>query len=104
MSDHDHAFKELLGFFPEFIDLFFPQVAAYLDRHSLEFQPQELFADLTEGDTEDETARATASEARVLEADGTATTKCGTGTADIGFCGHLFEVRSSGRRGVSAGA
>ncbi|NJR38771.1 MAG: DUF4351 domain-containing protein [Leptolyngbyaceae cyanobacterium CSU_1_4] len=52
MSDHDHAFKELLGeFFPEFIDLFFPKVAAYLDRHSLEFQPQEIFADLTEGDT-----------------------------------------------------
>jgi len=52
MSDHDHAFKELLGeFFPEFIDLFFPQVAAYLDRQSLEFQPQEIFADLTEGDT-----------------------------------------------------
>ena len=52
MPDHDHAFKELLGeFFPEFIDLFFPQVAVYLDRHSLEFQPQEIFADLTEGDT-----------------------------------------------------
>lgn len=52
MADHDHAFKELLGeFFPEFIDLFFPQVAVYLDRHSLEFQPQEIFADLTEGDT-----------------------------------------------------
>ena len=52
MPDHDHAFKELLGeFFPEFIDLFFPQVATYLDRHSLEFQPQEIFADLTEGDT-----------------------------------------------------
>jgi len=52
MPDHDHAFKELLGeFFPEFIDLFFPQVAAYLDRQSLEFQPQEIFADLTEGDT-----------------------------------------------------
>ena len=52
MTDHDHVFKELLGeFFADFIDLFFPQVAAYLDRSSLEFQPQELFADLTEGDT-----------------------------------------------------
>jgi hypothetical protein len=52
MTDHDHVFKELLGeFFPEFIDLFFPQVAAYLDRQSIEFQPQEIFADLTEGDT-----------------------------------------------------
>jgi Domain of unknown function (DUF4351) len=52
MTDHDHVFKELLGeFFPEFIDLFFPQVSAYLDRQSIEFQPQEIFADLTEGDT-----------------------------------------------------
>jgi hypothetical protein len=52
MTDHDHVFKELLGeFFPEFIDLFFPQVSAYLDRQSIEYQPQEIFADLTEGDT-----------------------------------------------------
>jgi Domain of unknown function (DUF4351) len=52
MTDHDHVFKELLGeFFPEFIDLFFPQVSAYLDRQSIEFQTQEIFADLTEGDT-----------------------------------------------------
>ena len=52
MTDHDHVFKELLGeFFADFIDLFFPQVSAYLDRTSLEFQPQEIFADLTEGDT-----------------------------------------------------
>jgi predicted transposase YdaD len=50
--DHDHLFKELLGeFFPEFIDLFFPRVATYLDRRSLEFQPQEIFADLSEGST-----------------------------------------------------
>jgi Domain of unknown function (DUF4351) len=52
MTDHDHVFKELLGeFFPEFIDLFFPQVSEYLDRQSIEYQPQEIFADLTEGDT-----------------------------------------------------
>jgi hypothetical protein len=31
--------------------LFFLQVSAYLDRRSLEFQPQKLFADLTKGDT-----------------------------------------------------
>jgi hypothetical protein len=52
MTDHDHAFKELLGeFFPEFITLFFPQVSEYLDRDSIEFQPQEIFADLVDGDT-----------------------------------------------------
>lgn len=52
MIDHDHAFKEILGeFFPEFITLFFPQVAEYLDRSSIEFQPQEIFADLIDGDT-----------------------------------------------------
>ncbi|MCU0570387.1 MAG: DUF4351 domain-containing protein [Oculatellaceae cyanobacterium Prado106] len=54
MTDHDHLFKELLSeFFPQFIDLFFPQVARYLDRTSIEFQPQEIFADIAEGDTYD---------------------------------------------------
>jgi Domain of unknown function (DUF4351) len=47
---HDHLFKQVLGeFFPEFIELFFPQVAAYLDRDSIEFLPLEVFADLLEG-------------------------------------------------------
>jgi hypothetical protein len=50
-TSHDHLFKALLGeFFPEFIDLFFPQVATYLDRQSIEFLPLEIFADVTEGD------------------------------------------------------
>ena len=52
MSDpsHDQLFKEILGeFFPEFIELFFPQMAAYLDRGSVEFLPVELFTDLTAG-------------------------------------------------------
>jgi hypothetical protein len=52
MADHDHLFKELITeFFPEFIDLFFPQIAAYLDPSVLEFQPQEIFADLAQGNT-----------------------------------------------------
>jgi Domain of unknown function (DUF4351) len=47
---HDHLFKQVLGeFFPEFIELFFPQIAAYLDRDSIEFLPLELFADLLKG-------------------------------------------------------
>jgi|GEM_PF-2466122 hypothetical protein len=34
--DHDRLFKELLStFFVEFVDLFFPEMAAYLDRDSL---------------------------------------------------------------------
>lgn len=49
---HDQLFKQLLSeFFPEFIDLFFPQVSAYLDRQSLEFLPLALFAEPTQGDT-----------------------------------------------------
>jgi Domain of unknown function (DUF4351) len=49
---HDQLFKQLLGeFFPEFIDLFFPQVSAYLDRQSLEFLPLALFAEPTAGKT-----------------------------------------------------
>jgi Domain of unknown function (DUF4351)/Putative transposase, YhgA-like len=49
--DHDRLFKELLStFFPEFIELFFPQVSAYWERDSLEFLPQEIFTDVTEGE------------------------------------------------------
>jgi hypothetical protein len=48
---HDMLFKQVLGeFFPEFIELFFPQVAAYLDRDSIEFLPLELFSSLGSGD------------------------------------------------------
>jgi Domain of unknown function (DUF4351) len=50
-TNHDQLFKQVLGeFFPEFIELFFPQVAAYLDRDSIEFLPLELFANLVSGD------------------------------------------------------
>ncbi|WP_017318951.1 DUF4351 domain-containing protein [Mastigocladopsis repens] len=51
MIDHDRLFKELLSnFFPEFIELFFPDVSAYWDRDSLQFLPQEMFTDITEGE------------------------------------------------------
>jgi Domain of unknown function (DUF4351) len=50
-TSHDQLFKEVLGeFFPEFIELFFPQLAADLDRDSIEFLPVELFTDLIAGD------------------------------------------------------
>jgi predicted transposase YdaD len=49
--DHDRLFKELLTtFFVEFIDLFFPKLAAQLDRESIEFLSQEHFIDLLDGD------------------------------------------------------
>ncbi|HWE03280.1 MAG TPA: hypothetical protein VG326_12800 [Tepidisphaeraceae bacterium] len=45
--DHDRLFKELLTtFFVEFIELFFPKVAAALDRESIEFLDKEIFIDL----------------------------------------------------------
>jgi hypothetical protein len=48
---HDRLFKELLTtFFVEFLDLFFPKLAALLDRDSIRFLPQEQFADLVDGD------------------------------------------------------
>jgi predicted transposase/invertase (TIGR01784 family) len=48
--DHDRLFKELLTtFFFEFLDLFFPRLAAQLDRESIEFLSQELFPDLLDG-------------------------------------------------------
>ena len=52
MVDHDRLFKELLTtFFVEFVELFLPDVAAYLDRRSLEFLDKELFTDITTGES-----------------------------------------------------
>jgi predicted transposase/invertase (TIGR01784 family) len=52
MIDHDQLFKELLStFFIEFLELFFPQIAAAIDPDSVSFLPQEYFADLTVGET-----------------------------------------------------
>lgn len=51
MIDHDRLFKELLTtFFVEFVELFLPDVSAYLDRDSLEFLDKEVFADVTAGE------------------------------------------------------
>ncbi|MEH1873588.1 DUF4351 domain-containing protein [Nostoc sp.] len=51
MIDHDRLFKELISnFFPEFIELFFPDISAYWERDSIEFLPQEIFTDVTEGE------------------------------------------------------
>jgi hypothetical protein len=51
MIDHDELFKKLLStFFIEFIELFLPNVAAYLDRDAIAFLPQEYFTDTTTGD------------------------------------------------------
>src|SRR5688572_29199969 len=49
--DHDRLFKELLTtFFVEFIELFLPDVAAYLDRDSVVFLDKEVFTDVTSGE------------------------------------------------------
>lgn len=51
MIDHDRLFKELLStFFVEFLELFLPQVVRSIDPDSVQFLPQEYFADLTTGD------------------------------------------------------
>ena len=45
--DHDRLFKELLtNFFREFIELFLPDVAAYVEPGPLEFLDKEVFTDL----------------------------------------------------------
>ena len=50
MVDHDRLFKELLTtFFVEFLDLFLPEVAAYLERNSISFLDKEVFTDVTTG-------------------------------------------------------
>ena len=49
--DHDRLFKELLTtFFVEFLELFFPKLAASLERDSIEFLSQEQFVNLFDGD------------------------------------------------------
>jgi predicted transposase YdaD len=49
--DHDRLFKELLtNFFFEFIELFVPQMAAEMDRSSIEFLDKEVFNDPPTGD------------------------------------------------------
>jgi len=51
MPNHDRLFKELLRvFFIEFIMLFWPKLAAAMDRNSIEFLQQEIFTDVTAGD------------------------------------------------------
>ena len=51
MIDHDRLFKELLStFFVEFIELFLPDVMAYLEPDSLTFLDKEVFTDITAGE------------------------------------------------------
>ncbi|MDQ3815559.1 MAG: DUF4351 domain-containing protein [Armatimonadota bacterium] len=51
MIDHDRLFKELLTtFFVEFCELFLPEVAASLQRESLQFLDKEVFTDVTTGE------------------------------------------------------
>lgn len=54
LLSHDQLFKELLhAFFPEFLGLFFPQVAARLeltDASAITFLDRELFTDLPQGE------------------------------------------------------
>ncbi len=49
--DHDRLFKELLTtFFAEFLDLFLPDVAAYVVPDRFEFLDKEVFTDVTAGE------------------------------------------------------
>ena len=51
MTDHDRLFKELItNFFLEFIELFLPEVRAYIEDSSVEFLDKEIFNDVTSGE------------------------------------------------------
>ena len=51
MIDHDRLFKELLTtFFVEFLELFLPEVLAYLERDFIHFLDKEVFTDVTVGE------------------------------------------------------
>ena len=48
---HDRLFKELLStFFLDFLEVFCPELAKYLDHGSLEFLDKEVFTDVTHGE------------------------------------------------------
>lgn len=48
--DHDSLFKQLLTtFFGEFVELFLPELSAYLARETIEFVDKEIFTDLAAG-------------------------------------------------------
>lgn len=50
MIDHDGLFKELLTtFFREFVELFLPEAAAYMDLSCVEFLDKEIFSDIAGG-------------------------------------------------------
>ena len=49
--DHDRLFKDLLTtFFLDFLEVFCPELAKYLDHSSLEFLDKEVFTDVTHGE------------------------------------------------------
>jgi hypothetical protein len=49
--DHDRLFKELIStFFIEFLELFLPDVARDIDRDSIQFLPELVLTDVTEGE------------------------------------------------------
>jgi hypothetical protein len=49
--DHDRLFKQLLTtFFVEFVELFLPELSAYLARETIQFIDKEVFTDLTAGE------------------------------------------------------
>ena len=51
MTDHDRLFKELITtFFIEFLHLFLPDVAAFVEAGSIEFLDKEIFVDVTSGE------------------------------------------------------
>ena len=51
MIDHDRLFKELLStFFVDFVDLFLPEAAGYLDKATVEMLDKEVFTDVTAGE------------------------------------------------------
>src|SRR5215204_6275418 len=51
MIDHDRLFKELLTtFFIEFIELFFPAMASYVQPDTVTFLDKEIFTDIAGGE------------------------------------------------------
>jgi hypothetical protein len=51
VTDHDRLFKELLTtFFWDFLEIFVPSAAEYIERESIVFLDKEVFTDITSGE------------------------------------------------------
>ena len=92
--DHDKIFKELFtNFFVEFVELFLPDVFAYMDTSYFEFLDKEIFTDIATGDKHEVDIVV---KVRFRQMDGAPTDADGTALTEAFFLIHI-ENQSTAR-------